>query len=119
MFSLTNLLIALLSPAAIILALGVCDKFLGTPMTGILFLLILVEHKLIADLLGVEIAQPEPGLLDLISFPLNETILSATIILDYLLIALAVYVSLTLLTKGVSRTKPSETTNHFNQSKNL
>ncbi len=74
------------------------DSFFFTETVGILFLLILVEHKFIANLFAIEIPK-EPSFM-FFSIPFNGMVMNATIILDYLLVSLAVYILLTILTKS-------------------
>jgi hypothetical protein len=74
------------------------DSFFRTQIVGIVFLLVLIEHKFIANLFSVEIPK-EPSFM-LFSFPFNGTVMTATIIFDYLFVALAVYILLTILTKS-------------------
>lgn len=99
MFSLANLISSLLSPALMVFALRLFDSLFKTELLGIFMLLVYVEHIFIGKLLGIKF-EKQPSIL-IFSFPHNELLFRATIIFDYLVVALIVYVWLTILTRYV------------------
>ena len=95
----TNLIWAFLLPGLVIASLFITDRILQTGLLLFPLLLVYFEHLLIGWLFSFDLGRDSGG--GFISLPLNIPVLTATAILDYLLVAFVVYILLTILTKYV------------------
>lgn len=98
MFDKTILILSLLLPVPCGVAVFLADCVLQTGLFEMLLILVYLEHVLIGYLVGFDLGRDAyKG--EWIGIPLNTTVFTATFMLDYLLVALIVYVALTLLKK--------------------
>jgi hypothetical protein len=100
MFSLKNLLISLFAPAVMMFGLLLSDWVFKTELVSTVMALTYLEHLYAGYLFGVDLEKGFTG--GCIPLPGNPLFLLATAIFDYLLVAFAVYVLLTVFTTQIS-----------------
>lgn len=98
MFSLRNLFISLLSPAAIFVVMIAGDLIFKTNSSFVPILLVYAQHVYLGEKIGVNLHGGDGW----ISFPYNGNFLLFNVLLDYFLVALAIYVLLSVFTRLVS-----------------
>lgn len=99
MFHLRNLLISLFSPAAIFIIMMFIDWIFKTRVSSVSLILVYLQHTYLGKLLGVDLHGDSGAW---ISLPYNGWFLLFNLLADYLIVALAVYVLLTLFTMRIS-----------------
>ena len=99
MFNKKNLALSFLIPVLVVAGLFLNDRLLGTEFLWIPLLLVYLEHILFGYLFGFDLGRDAGGG-GFISFPLNLPVLTATVVLDYLLVAMIIYLALTYWRKS-------------------